>query len=199
VSAATESLAQALRQLEVYGRDGLPVLSADGKKVDGWVTDTSVLRAIASQITSSRADAARAQLAADWDHGDEAALLRQPATPLPGYQVIELTVSGTSPAAGARLGTITWPPGTAPVSVLRDHSHRNADPAITLRPGDRITLLAPAPAPAERTEPPGGNPASLLCRTSTPGSHHHVPRRPCLHLRPYRPRHAARPAIPAVP
>lgn len=27
---AAESLAQTLRQLEIYGRDGLPVLSADG-------------------------------------------------------------------------------------------------------------------------------------------------------------------------
>ena len=42
---ATESLAQALRQLEVYGRDGLPVLSADGRQVAGWVTSTGMLSA----------------------------------------------------------------------------------------------------------------------------------------------------------
>ena len=38
---ATESLAQTLRQLEVYGRDGLPVLSDDGQQIAGWVTNAS--------------------------------------------------------------------------------------------------------------------------------------------------------------
>jgi ferredoxin-NADP reductase len=34
------------------------------------------------------------------------------------------------------------PPDTALVSVLRD-GHRDASPALTLRRGDRISLLAP--------------------------------------------------------
>jgi CIC family chloride channel protein len=151
---ATESLAQTLWQLEVYGRDGLPVLSADGQHVDGWVTGNSALRAIARKITTARTDAAQAQLAADWDHSDEASPRRPPA-PLPGYQVIELTVSAVSPAVGARLGAIRWPPGTIPVSVLRDHTHRGPDPAVTLRPDDRISLLVPAAAePAEPSASP---------------------------------------------
>jgi CIC family chloride channel protein len=33
-----ESLGQALRQLAVYGRDGLPVVSPDGHRLEGWVT-----------------------------------------------------------------------------------------------------------------------------------------------------------------
>jgi CIC family chloride channel protein len=151
---ATESLAQTLLQLEVYGRDGLPVLSADGQHVDGWVTGNSALRAIARKITTARTDAAQAQLAADWDHSDEASPRRPPA-PLPGYQVIELTVSAVSPAVGARLGAIRWPPGTIPVSVLRDHTHRGPDPAVILRPDDRISLLVPAAAePAEPSASP---------------------------------------------
>jgi CIC family chloride channel protein len=48
---ATESLARALRQLEVYGHDGLPVLSADGHQIQGWVTAPDVLAAIARQVT----------------------------------------------------------------------------------------------------------------------------------------------------
>jgi len=47
---AGESLGQALRQLEVYGRDGLPVLSADGQRIEGWVTNASVLQALARQL-----------------------------------------------------------------------------------------------------------------------------------------------------
>ena len=63
---ASESLGQALRQLEVYGRDGLPVISPDGQRVEGWVTGDSVLRALARQVTGSQAAATRAQAAADW-------------------------------------------------------------------------------------------------------------------------------------
>ena len=40
---ATESLAQALRQLEIYGRDGLPVLSDDAEHITGWVTNAAVI------------------------------------------------------------------------------------------------------------------------------------------------------------
>jgi CIC family chloride channel protein len=89
---ATESLAQALRQLEVYGRDGLPVLSADGQQVAGWVTNTSVLRAVAREISSSAEQTAEAQAAADWDHDTPASTAEAPANPLPGYRIIEITI-----------------------------------------------------------------------------------------------------------
>ena len=35
---------------------------------------------------------------------------RQPPDPLPGYQVLEVTISAGSPAAGQTLGDTTWPP-----------------------------------------------------------------------------------------
>ena len=157
---ATESLAQTLRQLEVYGRDGLPVLSPDGQHVDGWVTSAGVLRAIARQISSPAADGAQAQLGADGDHSDQAASQHQPPAPLPGYQVIEVTVTDGSPTADERLDTVTWPPGAIPVSVLRGRSHRDPDPALILRAGDRISVLAPAPV-SDQTAVAGynGNPA----------------------------------------
>ncbi len=40
---ASESLAQALRQLVRNGRDGLPVLSDDGQVLRGWVTASRCL------------------------------------------------------------------------------------------------------------------------------------------------------------
>jgi hypothetical protein len=46
----SESLAQTLRQLSVYGRDGLPVLSGDGREVQGWITNASVLQTVAAQL-----------------------------------------------------------------------------------------------------------------------------------------------------
>lgn len=81
---ATESLAQALHQLEVYGRDGLPVLSADGQQVAGWVTNTSVLRAVAREISSSAEQTAEAQAAADWDHDTPGLNCRGAGQPAPG-------------------------------------------------------------------------------------------------------------------
>src|SRR6201987_3204400 len=81
---ASESLGQVLRQLEVYGRDGLPVLSPDGTQGAGWVTGAGVLRALARQINGTRPEAIQAQAAPDGDHGDAEAILSRPPVPLPG-------------------------------------------------------------------------------------------------------------------
>jgi hypothetical protein len=77
-----------------------------------------------------------------------------PPAPLPGYRVIEVAVSDGSPAAGARLDSITWPPGSAPISVLRGRRHRDPDPGLILRLADQVSLLVPAPA-RDREEAPG--------------------------------------------
>ena len=148
---ASESLSQALRQLEVYGRDGLPVLSADGQRVEGWVTGASVLRALARQITGSQDAATQAQSAANPEHGDTEAMLAHPPVPLPGYQVIEITVTGDSAAAGRKLGDLRWPAAGTLVSVLSGRRLRPPDSEITLSAGDRVSLLIPVP---QGTRPP---------------------------------------------
>ena len=76
---------------------------------------------------------------------------QDPPNPLPGYQVLEVTIEDGSPASGQALGAITWPPGAYPVSVLRNRRLQDAEPGLTLTPGDRINLLARA---AERPVPP---------------------------------------------
>ena len=134
-------LAQGLRQLEIYGREGLPVLSADGRQVQGWITAQGVLRAIGRQIATSHTQTTQAQLTADWEHTDPDTLLRHPPTPLPGYRSVEITVRAGSAAAGRKLGDVTWPPGSVPVSVLRGRQFRPPRPEITLAPGDRVSLL----------------------------------------------------------
>ncbi len=154
---ATESLTQALRQLELYGRDGLPVIADDGQHLQGWITTQNVLQAVARHIRTAQAGPAKPQPAAGpaphGPHDD----LRQAPTPLGGYQVLEITIAAGSPAAGQALGGIAWPPGCVPVLVLDNRTLRDPDPAITLLPGDRVSLLArtqqsPQPAPA-RGEP----------------------------------------------
>jgi chloride channel protein, CIC family len=148
---ATESVAQALRQLAVYGHDGLPVLSADGHQIPGWVTAPDVLAAIARQITPPP-QTAQPQVAADGDHAGPGT---RPPTPLPGYQFTEITITAGSPAAGRKLADVTWPAGSTPVSVLRDRRLRPPHPELTLAPGDRIGLLAAAPGASPERHPAG--------------------------------------------
>ena len=148
-----EPLGQALRQLEVWGRDGLPVLSGDGQRIQGWVTNTSVLQALARNISTAGAETARAQLAADWAHPDQQSLLRDPPVPLAGYRVVEVTIPAAGTAPEQQLGSLSWPPGAVPVSVLRRGRLRAADPAVTVHPGDRVGVLVPAGPPRVGASP----------------------------------------------
>jgi chloride channel protein, CIC family len=134
---AGESLAQTLRQLAVYGRDGLPVLSADGRQLRGWITNASVLRAVASQIGTSPPHGPDARA------GLRSAADGEPPEPLPGYQVLEFTVGSESAAVGRKLGGISLPDGGIPVSVLRDRVLREPDPDLALAAGDRVSVLTP--------------------------------------------------------
>ncbi len=143
---ADESLAQALRQLVVYGRDGLPVLSADGLNVAGWVTNNRVLQTVAHQVTTAHTETVQAQLSADWALPDPHSTLREPSTSLPGYQILEVTIPTGSPATGKALGALTWPTGWIPVSMLHDRKMSDPDPGAALNPGDQIILLARQPA-----------------------------------------------------
>jgi chloride channel protein, CIC family len=118
----SESLAQALRRVEVHGREGLPVLSANGRQVLGWITSQSVLHAVACEIGSSPRPAGRAQAVAGEARPDPESCPQEPPTPLPGYEVLEVAVEDKLPAAGKALGTITWPAACFPVSVLHDRN-----------------------------------------------------------------------------
>ena len=85
----------------------------------------------------------------------------QAPAPLRGYQILEITISAGSPAAGQTLGDTTWPPGWIPVTVLDNHTLRDPDPGITLAPGDRVNLLARephTPQPAHPQDQPAGHP-----------------------------------------
>ena len=164
---AGESLGRALRQLQADGRDGLPVVSGDDRgQVQGWITDASVLRTVAREIGCAPPPlTARPQTvgAARPQPGASPA----PPAPLSGYQVLEITIQDSSPATGKTLGTIIWPPGAIPVSVLRNRELRDPDPGITLAPGDRINLLARTPqhgGPAQPPELPAGQTAAPTTR-----------------------------------
>jgi CIC family chloride channel protein len=150
---AGESLTQTLRQLAAYGRDGLPVLSGDGGHAAGWITNDSVLRAIAREIGAAPPQAVGAPAARAAGAGLPGQF-PEPPTPLPGYQVLEITIRKGSPGAGKAIGTIAWPRGYLPVSVLRNRSLHEPHPDLVLAPGDRISLLT-REAPGNGTDPAG--------------------------------------------
>ena len=152
---ASESLGQALRQLELYSRDGLPVVSADGRHLQGWITSQNVLQAVARRMHATPGATAQAQPAAEPVLPGRPAAPREAPAPLHGYQILEITIPAGSPAAGQTLGDTSWPPGWVPVSVLDNHALRDPDPGITLAPGDRISLLVPEPRSPGPARPPG--------------------------------------------
>jgi len=162
---ATESLTQAVRQLELYGREGLPVISDDGQHLQGWITSHNVLQAVARHIRAAQASSSQAQLAAEPALPGPRDDLREAPTPLDSYQLLEVAVPAGSPSAGQPLGDIAWPPGCVPVTVLDHGAVRDADPGIILAAGDRISVLAPAagnPEPSEPRREPGTQPGEHL-------------------------------------
>ena len=168
---AGESLTQALRQLALYGRDGLPVLAADGQHLQGWITSQDVLHAVHRRIGMSAAAVAQGQLAADWALPDPLAAGRQAPDPLAGYRLLEVTIAPGSPAVGQALGAATWPAGSVPVSILDKHALRDPDPAFTLSPGDRVSVLTPDPDPASHaSHPPHPAPPGAGGRSSAPAA-----------------------------
>jgi chloride channel protein, CIC family len=164
---ATESLAQTLRQLEAYGRDGLPVLSDDGQQVEGWITNASVLQAVAGELGSAPAPAGRARGTQASETGQHAA----GAAP-PGYQVLEVLVSPGSAATGKRLGSIRWPAGSIPVGVLRHRTLHDPRPGVILAAGDRIIVLArtarPSPSRLHYDEPHNRQDSSTRMTPTSP-------------------------------
>jgi CIC family chloride channel protein len=139
---STESLSQALRQLILYGRDGLPVLSPDGSTVEGWITNASAIHAIARNLGAAATDASRAELEAELSAAHQNADGTDSPNPLHGFHVIEVLLDEHSPALGRPLRSVRWPDGHIPVSILHRRVLHEADPAHTLTAGDRVNLLA---------------------------------------------------------
>ena len=142
---AGESLAQALRQLELYGRDGLPVLSADGRHLQGWLTSQNVLQAVPRHIRTAPAAARQAQRAASVALPGPEAAIQEPSAPLCGYQILEITIPADSPAAGNALGGIAWPPGGS-----RSRSRETAPCATLTPPSPLPQATGSACSPANR-------------------------------------------------
>jgi chloride channel protein, CIC family len=139
-----ETLEQALRQLTMYGRSGLPVISKDRRALRGWLTRHGVLSALAGTVVSSGSEIERGAVAADFGAEDPEADAHRPSAPLAGYEIVEIRIGADSPVIGRRVSEVTWPPGAVVVSVSRDGEPAVAHPDSELAAGERIVVLAPA-------------------------------------------------------
>ena len=139
---ADEDLEQARRQLVLYGRDGLPVLSHDGQ-LKGWVTRADILRALTTKLESTDQEIRDGAAATEAAAGSPPATGPAPTRPLPGYELLELRVNPDSPALGRQLGEIPWPSGSAVVALTHGREVHAAAPELRLHPGERVLVLAP--------------------------------------------------------
>lgn len=138
---ATEALVDVLRQLDTYGRDGLPVLSDDGRHVEGWLTNQSIVKTITAQLGS---EPTSSETTAEGDDMmPSAAHEPKKSTPLSGFSVFEVTVDAKDAATcGKKLGSLSWPTGYIPVSLIHDGRLQDPDPEHVVVAGDRVNLLA---------------------------------------------------------
>jgi len=140
-----EDLEQALRQLVLFGREGLPVLSHDGQQLRGWITRQDLMRALGDRVAESTHDIERGALAAEFAVEDPESHVHTPTTPLEGYRIFEVTIDPASPASGRRAHELELPAGSLLVAISEDGTlvvpHRD----VRLHPGDKLVVLAPVP------------------------------------------------------
>jgi CIC family chloride channel protein len=140
---AEEDLEQARRQLVLYGRDGLPVISHDGH-LRGWLTRADLLKALTTKLGSAEEETAEGAIAAEFALENPSAAIHKPSTPLHGYEILELRILPDSPARGHRVAEIEWPPGCIVAAVTQGREIHAGRPDLELQPGERVIVLAPA-------------------------------------------------------
>ncbi|WP_066517606.1 chloride channel protein [Curtobacterium ammoniigenes] len=124
-----EPVTEALRQLDAYGREGMPVLSSEGTRITGWVTASSVLRAVRASLRAETRPAVAPELSS---------------APLPGFRLVELAIPADSPAVGRPAEATAWPEGSVAVSITRNGHVRAIEPSTSVQAGDVVALLVTA-------------------------------------------------------
>lgn len=146
---ANDSLAQALRQLVLYGRDGLPVIDTGARQVQGWLTNQNVLHAVDNYLAEVQPDIAASHRAAAWADPKAQSAEHDPRSQLAGYRIVEYTLEPESAGVGRILGELDWPAGHFPVYLHRERRVVGADANIRLAAGDRINILVPVASDGE--------------------------------------------------
>jgi CIC family chloride channel protein len=143
---AGQSLHSALTVLLAHEGSGLPVLSADGAHLAGWLNHRDVLRAYATRLRRATAQPGPVSAAT---HAEASP---QGTADLGGYRVIDLELTSAQAPAGLRLAELSWPPSAHLLALRRDGRTTPATPGTTLQQGDRLTILLPAGHAADTDE-----------------------------------------------
>ena len=176
---AGESLTQTLRQLELYGRDGLPVISADGQHLQGWITSQNMLQAVARHISAAQAGTAQPQPAAGPALPGRQDDLHRAPTPLGGFKVLEIVIPARLASRRPQTRRHHLAAGLRPgLSAGRPHPAR---PRSRHHPGPRQLRQPARPHPAEHatiTSPRrAGQPGQATSPTMPGRPHRHRDRR----------------------
>ncbi len=153
-----EPLDQTLRQLALYGPNGLPVVDADRTAVVGWVTREDVVDEIAERLELAERDARLGRGAAEWAEDEEGSTTHD-RSGLDDVALVEIEVTGESVARGRAPDDLPLPEGWMLAAVRARATRRTVVPsrAEGLAPGDRLILLAPAPPVGPLSPPPPGD------------------------------------------
>jgi CIC family chloride channel protein len=146
----SEPLEQALASL-LRARSGLPVLM-DAHTPVGWLTQTDVLRAYNARLRRGLQQAERSPLR-------RARPLERLRARLRGHRIVDLRLSGSSEANGARLDALPWPAGASVLAIRRGDRIFEPSPDECLQPGDRLTVLVPSSATDELVDVLTAHPA----------------------------------------
>jgi CIC family chloride channel protein len=138
-----EDLEQALRQLVLFGRDGLPVLSHNGEQLRGWITRQDLLGGLGDRVIASTPEIERGALAAEFALDEPESRLHVPTTPVRGYRIVEATIRSGSPASGRRAREVELPDGCLLVAVSEDGKMVAPPEELRLGPGHKVVVLAP--------------------------------------------------------
>jgi hypothetical protein len=92
--------------------------SADGARVEGWVTNASAIHAIVRDLGPAPTGGTRLTLKRDLAAAQQPTDADGAPNPLSGYRVLEVLVDEDSAAAGKPLSRVDWPDGHTPVSVI---------------------------------------------------------------------------------
>ncbi len=139
-----ETLEQALRQLVLYGPEGLPVLSPDRHHVVGWVTHRDVIHAMVARTTASDREVAEGALAAEWAAPDAKQHLRVAPAPLEGYDLVEIQIGQNAPVDGRRVDEIDLPTGGIVAAITVGPRTLAARSEAVVHAGNCLLCLVPA-------------------------------------------------------
>jgi CIC family chloride channel protein len=142
-----ETLEQALRQIVLFGPDGLPVVSSDRQRIIGWVTQHDVMRAMAERITAAGRETAQGALSAEWGDPNAPRRLHTPPSPLEGYALIGVRITADSALVGRRVDGVDLPPGAIAAAITAGRATVAAGDDTVLQVGDRLHVLIPNPTP----------------------------------------------------